>query len=80
MKSLNLKNNINVEDLKIAGFTCVGSILGINLKWIPVEGLGEAIVVALISTAIGYFGNKLLKYLDFSITSQIKKIRNRKKA
>jgi hypothetical protein len=78
VKSQSLKNNSTVEDLKVGFFALVGALFGINFKWIPVDGLGETIVVAIVSTIIGYLGNKLLTATDTYFSSHIKRYKEKK--
>lgn len=54
-------------EFKVAAFSGSSSLASIALGWINVDLLLDTVMVATISTAIGYYGTKLLKLLDLKI-------------
>lgn len=65
-------HNIDPTDIRTSIFTgCSGMISGL-FGWLPITSLIDGLEITLVSTLIGFYGNKLLRYLD-------EKFKNRKK-
>jgi hypothetical protein len=59
-------------EVKTAIISFSGALVSGSIGWIQIQTLTETIVVAAISTIIGYYGGKLLKYIDEAIKKKLK--------
>lgn len=69
--------SLDTSDARTSLFTMISSVLSGALGLIRIETVADAIVVAVIGTIIGFYGNKLLRKIDTSIKEY--KERNKKK-
>lgn len=68
--SMNIDNS---GDVKTSVFCLLVSIFSGFFKVIPIETLIQGIILAFISTIIGYYGNKALKSIDSYLKDRKKK-------
>jgi hypothetical protein len=57
----------NYSDAKSSIFTLLAALSSQELGWIKASTIYETIIVAVISTIIGFYGTKLLRYIDIKI-------------
>jgi hypothetical protein len=67
--------NLCSTEVKVAAFSGSSSLASIAFGWLNPDLIADTVAVALVSTAIGYYGTKLLKLLD----QKVKQYRERKK-
>lgn len=67
-------------ELKSSGFAAGGSIFSLIMGWISVATLTDAIIIAFVSTIIGFYSGKLIKWIDNKIKDWIIERNKRKKA
>lgn len=75
IQSMNIDNT---GDVKTSAFCLLVSIFSGVFKLIPIETLVQGIIIAFISTVIGFYGNKALKSIDNYFKERSKK--NKEKA
>lgn len=57
----------NYSDVKTSAFTLAAALSSQEIGWIKASTIYETVIIALISTVIGFYGNKLLRYVDIKI-------------
>lgn len=72
--------NVDTNDARVSVFTAISSILSGALGLIKIDTVADAATVAVISTLIGFYGNKVLRKLDTYLKERKERKKNKDKA
>lgn len=72
--------NLHQVEAKTSVFTLITGLFSAIIGWINVHTFIDTILIALISTFVGYFGTKVLKWIDIKIKRWIENRKNKPKA
>lgn len=69
--------NVDTSDMRVSVFTMISSIFSGALGLIKIDTVADAATVAVISTLIGFYGNKILRKVDTYLKERKEKKKNK---